>query len=258
MFRHKPAPRHRALSCCALLFAFEFASGAAELLTLPEHLRPDPFGEVVQADRTPGLAPAKNILLEGARTAFVSCHLIVKIPRQGAYRLQVIPFAASSGLRAELYREWYHYLPNTGKYYPDALVPVAETVQSKLPEPDNRIDAQTAQGYWLDVWIGAKTAPGVYRTKAVLDADGRRSTASIEVRVLAAAVPEEDAVVMDHNSYGTSWLAADYPALRSRAGGEFYASDRFFELIHAYYRIFYEHRGAFHQLGYAGLPVPGA
>lgn len=153
MFRHKSTHRYRALSCCTLRFAFEFASGAAEPPTLPEHLRPDPFGEVVQADRMPGLAPAKGILLEGARTAFVSCHLIVKIPRQGAYRLPVIPFAASSGLQAELYREWYHHLPKTGKYYPDALVPVAEAVQSKLSEPDNRIDARTAQGYWLDVWI---------------------------------------------------------------------------------------------------------
>ena len=233
-----------------LWFAFESASGAAELLTLPEHLRPDPFGEVVEADRTPGFAPGQSIILEGARTVFVSCHLIAKIPQQGAYRLEVIPFAESSGLQAELYREWYHYLPRTGKYYPDALVPLAGAVESKLPEPDNRIDAQTAQGYWLDVWIGAEAAPGVYRTKAVLEADGRKSTASIEVRVLAATVPAEDAVVMDHNTYGTSWLAADYPAVSSHGGGEFYTSDRFFELIHAYHRIFYEHRGTFHQLGY--------
>jgi hypothetical protein len=164
--------------------------------------------------------------------------------------LEVLPFAPSSGLQTEMYREWYHYLPKTKNYYPDALVPVAGVVQSKLPEPDNRIEKQTAQGYWLDVWIGENAAPGVYRTKAVLEAEGRKSTATIEVRVLAAAVPAEDAVIMDSNSYGTSWLAEDYPALSSHGTGDFFTSDRFFQLIHDYHRVFYENRGTFHQLGY--------
>jgi len=38
--------------------------------------------------------------------------------------------------------------------------------------------------------------------------------------------------------------------VRRRAGATFFASDDFFALIHAYHRIFYEHRGVFHQLGY--------
>ncbi len=228
---------------------FGITAGAAELLTLPEHRRPDPFGNVVEADRAAGLKPGSNITLEGARSAYVSCHLLVSIPKQGAYRIEVLPFAASSGLKAELYREWYHYLPKTRDYYPDALAPVSLAVESKLPEPDNRIERQTAQGYWLDVWIDGKTAAGVYRTQAVLEAEGRKSTANLEVKVLAATVPSEDAVLMDHNTYGTSWLAGAYPRL-SRGADDFFASDRFFELIHAYHRIFYEHRGLFHQLGY--------
>jgi Domain of unknown function (DUF4091) len=251
MIRNHRIIRLRGWAICTLLLSIAFICNGAELLTLPEHLRPDPFGKVVEADRTAGAAPARSIFLEGARAGFVSCHLIVSISQKAAaYRLEVLPFAESSGLQAELYREWYHYLPKSGKYYPDALVPVAGTVQSKLPEPDNRIVAQTAQGYWLDVWIGTNAVPGVYRTEAVLEVDGQRSTVSIEVRVLAATVPAEDAVTMDHNTYGTSWLAGDYPALSRRGGGEFYLSDRFFDLIHAYHRVFYEHRGAFHQLGY--------
>jgi len=55
---------------------------------------------------------------------------------------------------------------------------------------------------------------------------------------------------MDHNSYGTSWLASEYPAISARLGDAFFQSDEFFRLIHAYHRIFYEHRGILHQLGY--------
>jgi hypothetical protein len=56
--------------------------------------------------------------------------------------------------------------------------------------------------------------------------------------------------VIDHNSYGTSWFASQYPALAKRFGPDFYLSDGFFGLIHAYHRIFDSHRGIYHQLGY--------
>jgi hypothetical protein len=54
---------------------------------------------------------------------------------------------------------------------------------------------------------------------------------------------------MDHNSYGTSWFAGQYPNLCKRVAN-FFDSPDYFALIHAYHRIFYEHRGIFHQLGY--------
>ncbi len=217
---------------------------------MPEHMRPDPFGKVVEVDRTAGFTPGKALTLEGARASFVSCHLLVSMAKPGDYRLEVSPFPAPSGLQVEQFREWYHFLPKSNAYYPDALAPVPLTLQSKLPAPDNRIAAQTAQGYWLDIWIPANTAPGLYETKAVIETNGRKSNAVLKVRVLAATVPAEDAVTMDHNTYGTSWLAGDYPTLARQGGGDFYLSDRFFSLIHAYHRIFYDHRGTFHQLGY--------
>ncbi|MGJ5813970.1 hypothetical protein [Paludibaculum fermentans] len=232
------------------MLLFGIACTAQELLLLPEHMRPDPFGSVVAADRTAGFTPAKALTLEGARASFVSCHLLVSIAKQGDYRLEVAAFPASSGLQVEQFREWYHYLPKSKEYFPDALAPVALAVQSKLPTPDNRIAAQTGQGYWLDIWIPANAVPGTYETRATLEVNGRKSSADLKVRVLAATVPAEDAVTMDHNTYGTSWLAGDYPTLARQGGGEFYLSDRFFGLIHAYHRIFYDHRGTFHQLGY--------
>jgi len=238
------------VSRLAFVLAAVLGCSAGNLLTLPEHLRPDPFGGIVEADRTPGVAPARSIVLEGARSSFVSCHLLAIMPQPGEYRLDVGAFPAASGLQVELYREWFHYLPKTKNYYPDALVPIASQYQSTLPDPDNRINKQTAQAFWVDIWIPAGATPGNYRVQAVLKADGKASIVPIEVKVLAAQVPADDAVAMDHNTYGTSWLATDYPSLAASAGPDFFTSDRFFELIQAYHRVFYENRGVFHQLGY--------
>jgi hypothetical protein len=192
----------------------------------------------------------RSIILEGARGSFVSCHLLAIMPQPGDYTLGVGAFPAASGLQVELYREWFHYVSKTKDYYPDALVPFSGQYRSKLPDPDNRIDKQTAQAFWVDVWIPADAKPGSYRVKAELKTGGKTSSLPIEVKVLNAQVPAEDAVAMDHNTYGTSWLATDYPSLAASAGPDFFTSDRFFELIHAYYRVFYENRGVFHQLGY--------
>ncbi len=63
-------------------------------------------------------------------------------------------------------------------------------------------------------------------------------------------MPPTDPIAIDHNSYGTSWFASQYPVLAKRLGAGFYLSDSFFALIHSYHRVFYEHRGVFHQLGY--------
>lgn len=222
----------------------------AQILTLPENLRPDPFGGVVAADRTAGVTAGRSIVLEGARAAFVSCHIVAKLAQPGAYTVEVRPFTPTSGLQVELYREWFHFVPASKGYFPDALVPVNGVYRSTLPEPDNRIENQTAQGFWVDVWIPANATPGTYVTKAVLEAGGKKSEATIEVRVLNAVVPAEDAVAMDHNTYGTSWFATQYPSLSAKAGDKFFLSDQFFDLLHAYHRVFYEHRGLYHQLGY--------
>src|ERR1019366_6438101 len=222
----------------------------ADLTALPEHLRPDPFGAIVEADRTADAASAHVVGLETARAAYASCHLVAALPDGGEYQLEIKPFPAESGIHVDLYREWFHYLPSTKQYYPDALIPAPTPYRSRLPEPDNRIPKQTVQAFWLDVWAPANTRPGAYETAAILHAGGKVVELPVKLRVLAAVVPAEDAVAIDHNSYGTSWFADQYPALAKRHGADFFSSDSFFELIHSYHRIFYENRGVFHQLGY--------
>jgi hypothetical protein len=226
-------------------FCLAQACCAAGLAALPAHIRSDPSGKVVESDRSAGVEPSPGIGLVSPRAAYVSCRLLVTSPQPASYALSVSgPFAA------ELYREWFHFLPAKKAYYPDALIPAAAPYRGRLPDGENRIVGQTAQSFWLDVWIPADARPGRHAVTVTLESAGVQSTLPVEIQVLDAAVPDGDAVVIDHNSYGTSWLAGQYPALAKRLGAGFYLSDEFFGLIHAYHRIFYEHRGVFHQLGY--------
>jgi hypothetical protein len=240
---------HR-LVCMAVALATACLCAGANLTALPEHLRPDPFGAIVEPDRPAWAAPSADVVLESARAAYASCHIVATIPEGGRYELELQPFPVASGIQAEVYREWFHYLPSLQRYLPDALIPVPTPYRSQLPEPDNRIPKQTAQAFWLDVWVPRTAEPGAYQTTATLHSGGKTVRLPIKLRVLAAVVPPEDAIAIDHNSYGTYWLADQYPALAKRLGEKFFTSDEFFGLIHSYHGIFYEHRGVFHQLGY--------
>ncbi len=231
-----------------LLYLIPLALPAASLEALPEHLRPDPFGGIVTADG-PGRFE-RQISLEAARGGYVSCHLTVKLPEGGAYTLRLEPVLPAPGIEAELFREWFHFVPEKKAHYPDALIPARLPYSSRIPEPGNQIKGQTAQAFWLDIWIASSASPGDYELAAVLEAGGQSTRLPVRVRVLSARIPAEDAVVMDHNSYDASWLANQYPSVAQRAGSAFESSDAYFELIHALHRTFYEHRGVFHQLGY--------
>jgi len=221
-----------------------------QLEAAPEFLRPDPFGGIVAPDRTSGAGFVRALSLEGARGGYVSFHLAVKRNTPGAYTL-TLQFKGDAGkLKVDLFREWFHFTDSDKQYYPDALIPVEQPYRSRLPEPDNRVPRQTAQAFWVDLWIPADAVPDTYHARAVVEADGTTSALPIQLKVWPAVIPSEDVMLMDHNSYGTSWLAEDYPAISGKLGDKFFKSDEFFHLIHAYHRIFYEHRGIFHQLGY--------
>jgi hypothetical protein len=102
----------------------------------------------------------------------------------------------------------------------------------------------------VDVWVPPVTKPGPHTFTATLKVGAETAKASVDITVIAAKVPAGDVVTMDHNSYGSSWLSEQYPKLAAPHGDKFESSDDFFKLIHSYHRIFYEHRGVFHQLGY--------
>ncbi len=217
---------------------------AADLTALPAHVRSDPFGQMAPADRTANVQPAARIALSSAREAYVSCRILVSNSQPAAYTLSV-----SGPLETSLFREWFHFLPKSKLYYPDALIPATSPYRAQLPDSGNRIPGQTTQSFWLDIWVPASAKPGPYTLTASLDAGGSKSSLSIQVQVLDAVVPAAGPIVVDHNSYGTSWFSSQYPELAKRTPN-FYLSDPFFSLIHAYHRVYFEHRGIYHQLGY--------
>ncbi len=240
------------------------AARHSRLTALPEFLRPDPFGGIVTADRngaggeTAAHYPKNIVELECARGGYASFHLIVETAEPGSYSLNMRVTDRTGKIKTDLYREWFHRLVASGQLYPDALIPVRLPYQSHLPEPDNRIANQTAQAFWVDVWAPPDATPGTYTGQAELESGGRRYTLAIRLKVHPAVVPAKDIVLLDHNSYGDYWFSVQYPERVRQTSGNFFASDELFRLIHSYHRIFYEHHGIFHQLGYshAGYVTP--
>lgn len=246
-----------ALLIPAMAAAFLGEAPSAELRALPEFLRPDPFGGVVAADRgVSGGSPerydaARPLVLRSARGGYCSFHLVVKDSGPASYEIALAFEDPTRKLQADLFREWFHLAESDRSYYPDALVPVTNPHRGRLPDPDNRIDRQSAQAFWVDLWVPADAVPGRYRGQATLAAGSNRDRLPIELVVLAAVVPDRDVVTIDHNSYGSSWLAEQYPGTTVPGEGSF-------RLTHLYHRLFYEHRGVMHQLGYGhgGRVIP--
>lgn len=229
---------------------------AADLEALPEFLRSDPFGAIVTPDRS-GADHASSlydtqhrVILTGSRGGYLSFHLVVKLPSPSTYTLDVTIPDPTNKVQIDLFREWFHFTDSDKHYYPDALIPVPSTYSSRLPEPDNRISQQTAQAFWVDVYIAPDAHPGTLSGSATLKAGTRIMTLPIQLTVMASVIPAEDAVTIDHNSYGSSWIAQQFAASYQRDPEHWFESNQFFGLIHAYHRIFFEHRGVFHQLGY--------
>jgi hypothetical protein len=222
---------------------------AADLSALPEYLRPDPFGNIVAVDRAavkvaPLFSTAQNPLsVTGARGGYVSFQLVVKMPEGGDYKLDLKLPDRDGKLQLDLFREWFHWNESGKAWYPDALIPANLPYTAKLPDAGNRIDKQSAQAFWVDVWIPSDAVPGTYRCQAVLQSGQKKLTLPVDVSVVAAQIPVDDAVIVDHNSYGSSFLADQYSDTSV-------PSDESFRLTQLYHRLFYEHRGVYHQLGY--------
>lgn len=247
---HRPNMESRRwLVLACLFFICIRVAGAAELTALPEFLRPDPFGGIVSIDKAtaspqPGFHDTRRPLsLTVSRGGYVSFHLVVKMPEGGSYQLNLTLDDKSSKLQMDLFREWFHFTDSDRSYYPDALIPVSIPYTASLPDPDNRIEKQSASAFWVDIWIPPDAAPGLFRGRAVLQAGKQQRVLPIELTVLPAVIPDQDVITVDHNSYGSSWLAGMYENVKV-------PSDASFRLTHLYHRLFYEHRGVFHQLGY--------
>ncbi|KKK91177.1 hypothetical protein LCGC14_2715590, partial [marine sediment metagenome] len=73
-----------------------------------------------------------------------------------------------------------------GKYYPDALIPVAAGEALNLPDPQMKIAGQTTAAIWVDVWVGRSVKPGVHRGRIELTAAGKRIVLPLRIDVAEA------------------------------------------------------------------------
>ena len=72
-------------------------------------------------------------------------------------------------LPVDVYREWFHFNKPDQRYYPDALIPDQTALPiARYRLADHRIAKQTAEAFWLDLWVPADTKPGTYHGKATL------------------------------------------------------------------------------------------
>ncbi len=210
----------------------------------------DPVGAVKPADASRAalsVGDETGVKLRAARSGYASFRLWVV--GAGGYRLSA---ELDEPLEADLFRAWYHRMAGEGepRYRTDALVPVAGPAEGELPDRDNAAPGQTHQEYWVDVFVPADAPVGRRGGRIVLSAGGRAVELPLELEVLEAAVPDQDVVVADHNSYGCRWLQPMYPGVFSACAGEDERWAATIELLHHYHRICHEHRGLFSNLGH--------
>jgi hypothetical protein len=222
------------------------SSEAFRLEAAHEWMAHDPFGRPRPTDRSSAPCNLTDtsgaVVLHAARNGYVSFRVLVH--GQGGYHLAAF---MEGPLEVDLYRAWYHRV--SGACWPDALIPVRQQVL-RIPDPDNRIEGQTTQEFWVDVFIPADVTPGQVTGQIRLTTKGRAALLPVHVHVLEAILPDRPCIVMDHNSYGSRWLPAMYPQSFARAASAVRRWEQTIELMQDYHRLVHEHRGLFHNLGY--------
>lgn len=226
-----------------LLFLSPACCRASDMLILSSYNRPDPFGGIVASD-APQASWNHAIHLSAARGGYVSFQLVVKSnsPCSGC------KLSVESKQPVDVYREWFHFDKPDKHYYPDALIPVRLPYTFQMPDAENAIQGQKVRAFWVDVWIAPNDKPGVYHGRARLTDGAQRKTVHFTISVVPAVIPARDAINVNSNSYGDGWLQAQYP--KALAGSGRANEDEKFHLIQQYYRIFYENRTSFGDLGY--------
>ena len=220
------------------------------MVAAPEWVAHDPFGVVKASDAIDapeGRCTSERVSVVAARNGYVSVRVIVS--GAGSYRLAV---EMPEPFEADLFRCWYHRMAGDGepaRYCPDALVPVTLPTEAQLPDPDNAIEGQTHQEYWLDVFVPQDAPVGQHEGRVVLSADGEQVVLPISLTVAEAVVSDENAITCDHNSYGCRWVEKLYPDAWSDCRDEADRVDLAIEILHGYYRLCHEHRGLFSNLG---------
>jgi hypothetical protein len=194
------------LASLLLVLLWHRSSLALDLDAYTEYLRPGPDGRLVGADRSTGephgnlYVKPKTIQVRAPRNGYVSFFVVVKESGETPYSLSLRFEAKSAGIQTQLFKAWYHRLRDTGSFIPDALIPVANPFYSKLPDPDNNVAGQTAQGFWVDLWIPSDIPPGLHEGWAVAAVGRKKSQLRVQILVHHAFIPAADSLTIDHKA----------------------------------------------------------
>jgi hypothetical protein len=195
-----------------------------------------------------------RVELKAARNGWVSLRLVAAGSGEFAVRCEL----DGDGVACDLYREFYHKMAGEQDVWlPDALVPLAAGERVPLPHPEYQCPHQTAQSVWVDLFVARNAKVGPRAGRLVLAAGGAELAIELALDVLELTCPDDDAVCMDHNSYGCDWIAQAYGEQVPQARGpEQFAA--MIPIIHAYHRMCFEHHGLLHQLGMGHSGVTNA
>lgn len=166
------------------------ALAAAQTVTVySEFTRTDPFGKVIRADR--GAADPREILSPGApRGALSSFHVVVEGDPLDSYTFQVAQ-NPENAVKVTAYRE--RYVKSGEEWIPDGLEPVTLPFDGKLMDPD--IPRQTAQSFWVDIWVDRNAKVERIKVEPQVYIGGGWVRYPMEVRITQTALSGERAAM---------------------------------------------------------------
>ncbi|MBM4094930.1 MAG: DUF4091 domain-containing protein [Planctomycetes bacterium] len=175
--------------------------------------------EHVLRETPPGEQTAADIV--AGRNEYECFRVIVRAGSQSLANVTVAvgPLTGSAGRieagHVALFREHYiHVVQSSPRskapvgWYPDALIPFAggdslSCAAAKYPALPMRVEPETNQGVWVDVFVPRDTAPGEYAGTITVAADGGQLGAvPVRLRVLPFTLPDEIAMRSNFGGLG--------------------------------------------------------
>jgi len=161
-------------------------------------------------------AGRRRVSLRSARGEFVGFQLIFEgKAKQAAVEVGKFQGPGAARPTVELWREWY--VAKANRHLPDPLVPYRGPFA--IPDPEQKVPGQRAQGVLVTVYVPHDVEPGSHRATITVSVDGQWSEIELAIEVLPFDLPDELSFRVELNSYGTP-------------GGE--AERNYYRLAHLY------------------------
>lgn len=166
----------------ALIGLVSVTAAAQTVTVYSEFTRIDPYGQIVRADRS--ARPPREILSPAlARNAFWSFQAVLEGSAGQPFRLRIAQ-NPEDAVRVTGYRELY--AQSRGEWIPDALEAVTLPFESKIG--GGEIADQTAQSFWVDVFVPGQMPVSRIKIEVQVYLDGTWIRYPMEARIVRAAL----------------------------------------------------------------------